>query len=675
MKNNYHKRIIAGWLILVWLLGVTSTVLAQSVPPVYWQRTLDRTILPIEFRSELVLSLSMARTTDGGCVVVSQSAFTGKPFITKLGPGGNVLWTTSLATFGTPYSVQTTTTGDFLIVSNSDSNPANIILTKIGADGALLLNQYLPLPVDNNLQRTVRDLIPSPDGGFLIAGYESTLNTPRVRLDVLLVKLDKDLTLKWAKRYAGSESTFLFKANRAADGGYVINSTTNSPDITGNLNPNYNLIYNFKVDEEGNVMWQRMGNEQSLFRDFVPTATGYYAIGMSTLSGLSVMKFDQKMNMTRLARLSDSNLTDNQERIAVRATPDGGCIVVDNYINSNNGSRDYRITKYNQNLEIDWQEKGGGLGDDEARIVNVNDDGTYFIAGSTNSEGLFGRVEGSKLATIWVRKQASSLLLTQPTYNCATGVITFNTSGGDGSPITYFAPGISRTSVTSNTGIVEQGLRNDPKPILIQATQRGQTVSYVFDLRKYLETSCGTDQQPTDGKQLILLAPTFNCTSGAITFNTSGGDGSPVEFMAIGITGWTTNPNQYVDKESRTANDVKPFTLMARQNGQVVSYTWDLKAACGRARIGAEEVRAKLQVHVLGNPVEGEIAEIDIVNALGQNVQINLLDLQGKPLFHHSIPEAGESERLRIPIRGASGLLLLDVSTATDRQQLKLLKR
>ena len=176
------------------------------------------------------------------------------------------------------------------------------------------------------------------------------------------------------------------------------------------------------------------------------------------------------------------------------------------------------------------------------------------------------------------------------------------------------------------------------------------------------------------GGGLALLAPTYNCTTGAIHFNTSGGNGSLIEFQSVGITGWTTNPDQFVDKDSRTANDVKPFTLMARQNGQVVTYSWDLKAACGRARVGADEPTAELQVRVLGNPVEGKSAEVEIRGASAQTVQLELIDLQGRVLHRQSISQAGSIEQVSVPIGNSRGLLLLHVSTATQRQQVKLLK-
>lgn len=77
---------------------------------------------------------------------------------------------------------------------------------------------------------------------------------------------------------------------------------------------------------------------------------------------------------------------------------------------------------------------------------------------------------------------------------------------------------------------------------------------------------------------LQLLAPTYDCASGSITFNTQGGDGSLIEYFAIGITPWSLNPQHTVEAELR--EDPKKVELLARQSGQTVSYRFDLPAFC-----------------------------------------------------------------------------------------------
>ncbi|MFD2571376.1 T9SS type A sorting domain-containing protein [Spirosoma soli] len=266
-----------------------------------------------------------------------------------------------------------------------------------------------------------------------------------------------------------------------------------------------------------------------------------------------------------------------------------------------------------------------------------------------------------------------TLALTQPMYNCQTGAITFNTTGGDGSPITYFAPGITRSSVTSNTGTVEQGLRNDPKPLLIQATQSGYTASYTFNFGAYCQNP--EPPKPPTGGALTLLAPTYNCATGAITFNTSGGNGSTIEYQAAGITGWTTNPNQFVDKESRTASDVQPFMLMARQGGNVVTYTWNLRATCGQARIASSESVSKLHLTILGNPTS-ETLRVRIEGAEGQSVGLQLTDLKGRLIEARQLESAQANQEQQFGLRQQpSGLLLLKATTATQTSSAKVIKQ
>jgi hypothetical protein len=81
-----------------------------------------------------------------------------------------------------------------------------------------------------------------------------------------------------------------------------------------------------------------------------------------------------------------------------------------------------------------------------------------------------------------------------------------------------------------------------------------------------------------------------------------------------------------------------------------------------------------LHVNVLGNPVEGKSVEVEIRGIAGQAVQLNLMDLQGKVLHQQRLEEAGSIERVSVPIGAGKGLLLLQVNTAQEHQQLKLLK-
>ncbi|QIP17812.1 T9SS type A sorting domain-containing protein [Spirosoma aureum] len=295
-----------------------------------------------------------------------------------------------------------------------------------------------------------------------------------------------------------------------------------------------------------------------------------------------------------------------------------------------------------------------------------------MVTGSTESmAGELSNNHGN--GDLWIARLGAALpnqpiSLLAPTYNCETGAFHFNTSGGDGSPIEFrAAPGITGWTTNPDQFVdKESRTANDVKPFTLEARQNGITVTYNWDLRAHCLT-----QLP-----LKLLAPTYNCQSGAFHFNTSGGDGSPIEFRAApGITGWTTNPDQFVDKESRTANDVKPFTLEARQNGITVTYNWDLKAACGRVRLGVPESKTELILTVLGNPVQ-EHLNVLIQGADDQTVQLRLSDLQGRLIENRRIERAGKDEIQRFQVnQSQSGILLLQVTTPTQRKSLKIIQK
>ncbi|WP_155296348.1 hypothetical protein [Spirosoma rigui] len=188
-----------------------------------------------------------------------------------------------------------------------------------------------------------------------------------------------------------------------------------------------------------------------------------------------------------------------------------------------------------------------------------------------------------------------ALTMLPPTYNCATGAITFNTSGGNGTTIRFKAAGI--TDWTSNPNqYLDQGSRvnADTPPFTIYMEQSGKTSTYVWSRQATCSTSTpptntttvttppvtSTTTPPVTVAPLTMLPPTYNCATGAITFNTSGGDGTTVRFKAAGITDWTSNPNQYLDQGSRVNADTPPFTIYVEQSGKTFTYTWSRQVAC-----------------------------------------------------------------------------------------------
>ncbi|MFD2571469.1 Ig domain-containing protein [Spirosoma soli] len=815
MEKSYLQAMKGIWRALLGIGLVHGQVTwAQLIPDVQWTRP----------------GSTLAVTTDGNIVTTDfvsiappspTSPGQGGDRFTKYSPQGDIIWQKGPFKGGfylggriNGYDYETiakvlltapTTDGGLAIMGKTSLRSANVI-TKIFADGSVRRWEDSDL-IGYSGEGIFEDMVGTPDGGFLLVFTNPQYQVPTTK--VVVIKYDAGGSRSWTKEVAyptsGTTEPSLTKAEaviNAPDGGYLIVGYYNT---TGNLisEANPSLIGNTgwaaKLDTDGNVVWQKLltdvpvntnsnGPLPNSVSQILPVTDvtlaadgiGYALVGFGLpLSSASVSEPTTailELGLTgsiRRARLLNTPPTESFITIINR---DGGLFYAVGNTNRQNGADPHVVTVLAAQvapnnpvaLSVNDRRTFDGPTDGSLQGISKAGDGGIVFVSSNNQITKLKKSDPS---------YSTGLTLTPPTYNCQTGSITFNTVGGDNTTITYSAPGITRSALTDNFGVVEQGLRNDPKVITITATQSGATSSYNFDLKAACSSapspgppvlngpvpdqsvavgqsinfpigsyfsdpttnvpgyssnwsfwasglpnglSLSGQQAPNvpnifivgnssasgvytvtvtartaafpnnpvsatfritvsptnlpTGDALTLLAPSYDCASGAFTFRTSGGDGSLIEFQAIGITAWTSNPNQFVDKESRTVDDVQPFTLMARQSGKMVTYTWNLKAACGRARVATKESGSGLQVRVLGNPVVGQAAELEIMGVTGQKVQLTLIDGQGRSIYQHIISQSGAMERVTMPLGRSSGLLVVQINTAQERKAVKLLR-
>jgi hypothetical protein len=180
--------------------------------------------------------------------------------------------------------------------------------------------------------------------------------------------------------------------------------------------------------------------------------------------------------------------------------------------------------------------------------------------------------------------------------------------------------------------------------------------------------------------KLRVVAPLFDCATNQLTLRTSGGNGKPIEYHIASITnGWSaTNPVSVSSKDFR-----RDFDIDARQkesDNTGYDYAQELDdyelPRCGSARlpVGEEQVEVPLTVQVLGNPVEGQTVEVEVGGAAGQPLSLRLVDIKGQPLDEQHRPAAQAVERVRLRVGAGAGLYLLQVSTPSQHQTLKVLK-
>jgi len=254
------------------------------------------------------------------------------------------------------------------------------------------------------------------DGGYIVAGYTSSndgyVSGNHGSYDAWIVKLNDNGELQWQKCLGGSDDDYAQSIQQTEDGGYIVAGTTesNDGDVSGN-HGNYDS-WIVKLDETGNIQWQRcLGGSSSDYAQSIQQTNdgGYIVAGYTTsndgdVSGNHgscdywIVKLNSSGNIVWQKCLGGSKSDCAQ---SIQQTNDGGYIVA-GYTTSNNGDvsgnhhynyKDYWIVKLDGLLNIQWQKCLGGSDDDEAYSIQQTFDGGYIIAGFTESND--GDVSGN----------------------------------------------------------------------------------------------------------------------------------------------------------------------------------------------------------------------------------------------------------------------------------------
>jgi hypothetical protein len=148
--------------------------------------------------------------------------------------------------------------------------------------------------------------------------------------------------------------------------------------------------------------------------------------------------------------------------------------------------------------------------------------------------------------------------------------------------------------------------------------------------------------------------------------------GEPVSFSVVNELSPTTAAGPY---SLRLYTDNPVITLVARQGSVVSQFSYNWLAACGsgNARMSAESVE-RLSVVVLGNPTPAETVDVEVRGVADQSVQLQLVNSQGQLVSQQTIEKAGTVERLILQLGKTAGTYLLQVSTTTQKQTVKIVK-
>nr|WP_293834401.1 putative Ig domain-containing protein [uncultured Arsenicibacter sp.] len=166
-----------------------------------------------------------------------------------------------------------------------------------------------------------------------------------------------------------------------------------------------------------------------------------------------------------------------------------------------------------------------------------------------------------------------------------------------------------------------------------------------------------------------MISPIYDCQTRQISFRTTGGNGTTVQYMAVGVTGWTTNPIQTIDAAVVADPNNNFITIVAQQNGIYATYNFNFRQACGSAR---EAIHAAvLDIRILENPTTQPTVSARISGSAGLPLTVELIDLQGQVLATEQIGTPSDDEPVTLRLTKPAGLYLL---RARNQQQVKTVK-
>ena len=184
-------------------------------------------------------------------------------------------------------------------------------------------------------------------------------------------------------------------------------------------------------------------------------------------------------------------------------------------------------------------------------------------------------------------RSSGSLAFQIVSYDCNSGVLQYQLTGGDGSPIHLSLPGITDGTVDADqtaTYVFPSDGRTG-RTVSGYASQSGNQTAINFTSGCSLNPTTNPNPNPTTpivpptpnptpttGGNLAFQIVSYDCNSGVLQYQVTGGDGSPIHLSLPGITDGMVNADQtatYVfPGDGRTGRTVSGY---ASQSGNRIS--------------------------------------------------------------------------------------------------------
>ena len=261
----------------------------------------------------------------------------------------------------------------------------------------------------------LQDLIITQDGGFIMAGTSSSNNgafkseDSRGGDDIWVVKVDANGLFIWDATFGGDQIEFVSTIIQSQDGSYFFGGWTESL-ISGEVSSSsrggqfdYWLCH---IDINGNFLYDRRfgGNNNDQIFDLTQIPGGdiiMTGLSNSNMSGeKSQNSFGSQDIWTIRMDMAGTIIWDrtygglqDEQGWTVDYLPSGELLMsgfsrsgaTGNKTSENIGGADYWLLKTSLDGDLIYDRTFGGTGEDETRVLRINEKGLYYIGGRSTS--------------------------------------------------------------------------------------------------------------------------------------------------------------------------------------------------------------------------------------------------------------------------------------------------
>ena len=393
-QNRYWMVSAVALLALAALIGTAAAT--ETAPVVAWESWIGGT------GHETVHGI--ADSGDGGYLLAGNSTpvnGTGDAYLVKIDGNGTRVWEKTYGGAGEDLFMGIVPVeGGFVLVGTAGAvaeTPDRLLLVRVDLNGTTVFE------TNASGRGVARGLgvVETADGSFIAVG----LSSPGVPApnDIYLVGIDAAGRPAWEKYYGGQGEDKAFAIVDAGDGGYAVAGAM-TPDGTAEAD-----AFLLKVDRDGTKTWEKRygtGGRQEVGFDLVATADGGFLMVGRSFTG-SDWWGTPESSETYVIRTDSSG-------VALWEKTFGGngfdrawdsAELADGYLlfgstTMLDGTEDFHLVRLTRDGVVGWEQNlSAGPGHDRGFALHRTQDDGWIAAGSSESKGAGGR-------DVWVMKLA-----------------------------------------------------------------------------------------------------------------------------------------------------------------------------------------------------------------------------------------------------------------------------